>query len=169
MNVLRDILCPDLTVVFCGTAASAESARRGQYYAGPGNKFWKTLYEIGLTPRLLLPVEYSELPQFGIGLTDLNKVESGSDTDLSQKSFDITGFENKIVIFQPRIICFNGKKAAQTYLNRKDVSYGLQNETIDKAKLFIAPSTSGSANRWWNVSYWHQLAELIRAEVSGPS
>jgi TDG/mug DNA glycosylase family protein len=31
-------------------AGRAASALRGAYYAGPGNKFWKTLHEVGLIP-----------------------------------------------------------------------------------------------------------------------
>lgn len=31
------------------------------YYAGPSNAFWSTLYDVGLTPRLLRPVEFREL------------------------------------------------------------------------------------------------------------
>src|SRR3546814_13773735 len=49
--VLPDVLAPGLRLVFCGSAAGRKSAELGAYYAGPGNKFWPTLYEIGLTPR----------------------------------------------------------------------------------------------------------------------
>jgi len=38
--VLPDVLTPGLQVVFCGTAAGTASAKRGAYYAGPGNQFW---------------------------------------------------------------------------------------------------------------------------------
>lgn len=37
--ILPDRLGPGLRVVFCGTAAGAVSARKGHYYAGPGNLF----------------------------------------------------------------------------------------------------------------------------------
>ena len=59
--MLPDLLAPDLKVVFCGTAAGRKSADLGHYYAGRGNKFWKTLFTIGLTPNLLLPSQFSEL------------------------------------------------------------------------------------------------------------
>jgi len=48
------------------------------YYARPGNQFWNVFYEIGLTPRRLQPQEYVTLTEFGIGLTDLVKVTSGT-------------------------------------------------------------------------------------------
>jgi len=81
--VLPDVLGPGLAVVFCGTAAGAESARRGAYYAGPGNAFWHTLYHVGLTPRQLQPEEYRLVGQFGLGLTDLAKHAAGADAVLS--------------------------------------------------------------------------------------
>ena len=38
--MLPDVLDINPKVIFCGTAAGSTSARRQQYYAGPGNKFW---------------------------------------------------------------------------------------------------------------------------------
>ena len=61
MTVLPVILAPNLDIVFCGTAVSNISAQRGAYYAGPGNMFWPTLHEVGLTPRRLQPEEFREV------------------------------------------------------------------------------------------------------------
>src|SRR3954464_11234255 len=82
--VLPDVLVPGLKLVFCGTAPSPTSAARGAYYAGPGNRFWDILAETGLTPRRLAPEEYGLLPQFGIGLTDIVKSQSGVDADIAR-------------------------------------------------------------------------------------
>ncbi len=81
-HVLPDVLEPGLKVVFCGTAAGTVSARRGAYYAHPQNKFWRVLFAVGLTPRLVRPEEYRELPQWGLGLTDIAKHVSGMDREL---------------------------------------------------------------------------------------
>src|SRR5665647_1267841 len=80
--VLDDLLRDGLKLVVCGTAAGAKSAKLKQYYAGPGNKFWRTLFELGLTPRQLEPNEAELLLDFGIGLTDLVKGQSGADCTL---------------------------------------------------------------------------------------
>ncbi len=80
--ILPDVLAPGLRIVFCGTAAGTVSARRGHYYAHPQNKFWRTLYGVGLTPRLIDPAEYALLPHFGLGLTDIAKTVSGMDKEL---------------------------------------------------------------------------------------
>jgi G:T/U-mismatch repair DNA glycosylase len=66
---LPDLLAPNLRVIFVGTAAGKRSAEFGHYYAGRGNRFWRTLHEVGLTPRLFEPGEFRALLALGIGHT----------------------------------------------------------------------------------------------------
>ena len=80
--ILPDVLAPGLKLVFCGTAAGAVSAARGCYYAHPHNKFWRALFDVGLTPRLLHCSEFALLPSLGLGLTDIAKSVSGMDKQL---------------------------------------------------------------------------------------
>ena len=70
-HVLPDRLRPGLKLVFCGTAAGRQSALQQAYYAHGQNRFWRTLYEVGLTPQLFLPQDYEKLWELGIGLTDI--------------------------------------------------------------------------------------------------
>ena len=161
--MLTDLLAKGLKLVVCGTAASRVSAIRGHYYAGPGNKFWHVLHEIGLTDRRLKPEEYRQLLSFGIGLTDVVKEQSGSDNEIDFSQSSPQDVRSKIKKTAPGILAFNGKKAAQVFLGQKRVSYGLQAERIGATQLFIAPSTSGAANRFWNVDDWHELAGWARA------
>ena len=65
------------------------------YYAGPGNKFWPTLFRVGLTPRQLAPAECRSLLQYGIGLTDIAKGVSGSDSSLPRDSYDREGLRRR--------------------------------------------------------------------------
>ena len=88
MPVLPDVLRSDLEVVFCGTAAGRKSAELGQYYAGPGNKFWEVLKDAGFVPVLLNPRQFKQVLDFRIGLTDLNKEQSGGDDELTSAGFD---------------------------------------------------------------------------------
>jgi double-stranded uracil-DNA glycosylase len=159
--VLDDILREGLKLVICGTAAGTRSAQLKHYYAGPGNKFWSVLAELKLTPRRLAPSEANLLLDFGIGLTDLVKGQSGADSGLR---FDGTGsvsLREKMTDLQPRILCFNGKRAAQEYLGTRTVAFGVQEERIGNTALFVAPSTSGAANGSWDLSYWHDLADRV--------
>lgn len=134
-----------------------------QYYAGQGNKFWGTLYDVGLTREPLSPRRYRKLLEYKIGLTDLSKTRSGMDSDIRRYDYDRQGLFEKIVKYEPGYFCFNGKKAAKVFLGR-DVMYGLQPERIEDSitRFYVAPSTSGAANRYWDISYWEELAELCR-------
>ena len=85
-HLVPDLLAPGLDLVFCGTAPSPASFKARAYYANPGNAFWPTLNAVGLTPERFSPDRYPELLTLGIGLTDLNKTEYGSDHELSSQS-----------------------------------------------------------------------------------
>lgn len=160
--MLSDVLPLDLDLVICGVAAGHTSARVGRYYAGPGNQFWQTLHVVGLTPRRLHPSEFALLPVYGIGLTDLVKDQQGGDREIRFSGTGRAAFAHRIRACRPRFLSFNGKRAAQEYLGRKVVEFGLQRETIDATRLFIAPSTSGAARGYWDVQIWHDLAALVR-------
>ena len=163
--MLKDLLAPRLRLVVCGTAASTVSAARGLYYAGPGNKFWQVLCEVGLINRQLRPEEYEELLSFGIGLTDVAKGQAGGDAAIDFSLADPQSLREKLLLFAPRIVAFNGKKAAQVFLGQRRVEYGLQAEAIGKnTRLFVAPSTSGAATRSWDVNLWKELAQLVGEE-----
>lgn len=160
-DVLPDILPPGLSLVFCGTAAGTASAKARAYYAGPGNSFWATLYAVGLTPEQLEPAEFERLPEFGIGLTDICKLRHGSDEEVGTVEFDVAGLEQKIATAEPVNLAFNGKNAARGALER-DVTYGLQEERLGGATLWVLPSTSGAARRFWKIDPWHELGQNWR-------
>ncbi|HEY0279122.1 MAG TPA: mismatch-specific DNA-glycosylase [Solirubrobacterales bacterium] len=162
--VLPDVLAPGLRVVFCGYAPGTASARAGAYYAGPGNRFWSTLHEVGLTPLLLRPAEFARLPEFGIGLTDVSKTASGSDLEVGRRGVDPSRLVDAIETASPAHLAFNGKNAARMALGRK-VDYGPRPERIGGAAVWVLPSTSGAARRFWDVEPWRELA---RAALSTP-
>jgi len=160
-GVLPDVLATNLAVVFCGTAVGTASARRGAYYAGPGNAFWPTLAEVGLTPRLLRPEEFARVTEHGLGLTDLAKDVSGSDHVLRECHFDRDGLRTKVLRYRPRIVAFTSKRAAEEFLLHP-AGYGLLTERIEDTELFVLPSPSGAARRTWDPKHWRELAR--RAE-----
>lgn len=159
--IVPDVLDEGLALVLCGTAPSRASKDARAYYAHPGNIFWKTLFEVGLTGRLLAPHHYPRILGFGIGLTDLNKTEWGADAELSPVAFDVSAFAVKMAACRPAIIAFDSKFAAMNYLGRRSVSYGLQDETLAGARLFVVPSTSGRARMYFDIGPWHDLARLV--------
>jgi TDG/mug DNA glycosylase family protein len=159
--ILPDLLDYNLNIVFCGMAASKKSKQVKAYYAGPGNKFWKTLHTIGLTTKQLKPEEFSKIIEYKIGLTDICKTDFGNDNELDSSKYDVKRFSLAVIKYQPRIVCFNGKNAAKIYLNKKKVDYGIQNEKIGQTKLFIAPSTSGAASGFWDLNQWEILTNCL--------
>ena len=171
-DILPDVLTPNLKLVICGSAVSTQSSQAGSYYAGQGNKFWQILHETGLTDRRLLTSEYRELQHYGIGLTDVAKKVAGVDAHIQHDDYDAAAFAQRMERFQPRIICFNGKKAATVFLawqysrsvKTKEIDYGIlpQPTFLYAPLLFVAPSTSAAAQASWNPEHWHQLAEQVR-------
>jgi TDG/mug DNA glycosylase family protein len=145
-----------MRIVFCGTAAGTRSAELRQPYAGPGNKFWWVLAEVGLTPRVLSPPEFRDLPQYGIGLTDIAKHASGADSGLKTADFDAAALEQRIRGAAPGVLAFNGKRAAREFYG-KGVAYG-EAEPIGETRALVLPSTSGLAVRFWDIEPWREAA-----------
>ena len=166
MGRLPDLLAPNLRVIFVGTAAGRVSAASGFYYAHPGNRFWPTLHEIGLTPRLFEPREFRELLPLGIGLTDMSKLGAGMDHQIARHEFDHKQFEADVRRYRPRTIAFASKKAASVWLGKgvtKTISYGRQGiRPADFPEFFVLPSPSGAARSHWSITPWQELAAWLR-------
>ena len=165
--VLPDVLAPGLDVIFCGSAVSAESASAGAYYAGRGNKFWPTLGAVGLTPRALAPEDYPTVLAHGLGLTDLNKRQAGADRGLDPARDDAEALRRKVRRLRPRVLAFVGKGAAAGFYfgERKKtgkLSYGRQPADLGPTAMFVLPSPSGAARRWWDKGPWRALADFVR-------
>ena len=60
-------------------------------------------------------------------------------------------------------LAFNGKKSASQFFNRKTVQYGRQELLIGDTVVFVLPSTSGAARRFWDVAHWFEVAQFVRS------
>ena len=69
------------------------------------------------------------------------------------------GLRAVIAEYRPRIVAFTGKRAAQQFVGRP-VDYGGLLEQEGETRLFVLPSPSGAACRYWNVAPWQALARL---------
>lgn len=162
--VLPDILANGLKVVFCGTAPGNVSAREGAYYANNSNKFWEMLHKMGLTKEKMAAKDFHKILAAGIGLTDMAKEQFGMDKVLKKNDFDSDAFEKKILKYQPKVLCFTSKKAAQSYYglsSSADIHYGRQDKTIGKTVVFVLPSPSPAAIRWWDERFWLEAGTFI--------
>src|SRR5262245_26395543 len=162
-----DLFGPKLVVVVCGHAVRRRPAAPKQYYSDAGNLFWSVLAATRLTPRRLTPADYKLLPGFGIGLTDIFKTQPGNDAALRFGLVDRAGLRTKILEYQPRFLCFNGRQAAQEFYGTDTVAYGMQGDPIDSTNVYVAPSTSASARGQWDEGVWQDLAERI-LRIRGP-
>ena len=160
-EVLPDVLACNLVLVFCGTAASEVSARAGAYYANSSNAFWSTLHAVGITSRKMDPSEFRDLLELKIGLTDLVKLVSGPDKILRPDDFQRKRLHDSVSRYQPQIVAFTSKAAWRGWKgmsSREGVSYGWQDETLDKTRFFVLPSPSGAARGYWDLQPWQKLA-----------
>jgi double-stranded uracil-DNA glycosylase len=160
-HLVPDLLAPGLDLVFCGTAPSPASFKARAYYANPGNAFWPTLHAVGLTPERLAPQRYPELLSLGIGLTDLNKTEYGSDHQLSRHAMDAAALHAKLRRFRPAAVAFTSKHAASLALGLKSPAYGRQAEPIEGAVAFVLASPSGRARSFWTLEPWRAVAAFV--------
>src|SRR5512136_1361024 len=151
--LVPDVLAPGLRLVFCGTAPSRASAAARAYYAKPGNRFWPALHAAGFTPRRFQPAEYPKLLELGIGFTDLCKAHSGNDDELPRGALDAESLREKIARVRPAAVAFTSKNAAKAFLGH-DVDYGWQAERVGDTRLFVLPSPSGQATRFWDERPW---------------
>jgi TDG/mug DNA glycosylase family protein len=165
MPVLPDVLEPGLDLVLCGTAAGRKSAEAGAYYAKPGNRFWPTLYEVGLTQLRLMPHEYRALLDWRIGLTDVAKEHIGQDADIDPALVDVAALHARIAAVAPAILAFTSKNAAGFALGRPTgrIPYGFQAEMFGPTRLFVLTSPSGAAGSNWSIEPWRMLAAVVGA------
>ncbi len=74
--------------------------------------------------------------------------------------FDVSGLEARIAEVESENLAFNGKNAARGALGR-GVDYGPQPERIGGAAIWVLPSTSGAARRYWDMGPWRELAREV--------
>ena len=171
MERLPDLLRDDLKLVFVGTAAGQRSADVGHYYAHPGNRFWRTIHEIGITARRYQPHEFPSLLDLRIGFTDMCKTGAGMDHTALNFPIDVPAFREKMLRHRPKTIAFTSKKAASLFYGRPTNTVVLgrqpqdQNSLQDFPVVFVLASPSGAASGHWSVQPWQELADWIGAEA----
>jgi double-stranded uracil-DNA glycosylase len=168
MDRLPDQLQPHLRLVFVGTAAGRRSADLGHYYAHPGNRFWRTIHAVGLTPRRYQPHEFPALLELGIGFTDMCKLGAGMDHAALKAGVDVAAFAEKMRRTRPATIAFTSKKAASLFYGRPTTAIALGRQTAlnDFPVVFVLTSPSGAASGAWSLQPWQELAAHVGREKS---
>jgi TDG/mug DNA glycosylase family protein len=155
---LRDVIQPNLKVLFCGINPGLYSAAVGHHFARPGNRFWSALHAGGFTRRLLTPCENRQLLDRGYGLTDLVARATAKAEELDPVEL-VAGrrrLERKVLRYSPRWVAILGISAYRVAFLRPEAALGPQPEGIGGTRLWVLPNPSGL-----NAS--HQPADLARA------
>lgn len=146
MKPIKDHLKENLDVLFVGFNPSIRSGETGHHFANPNNRFWKILFETGLTPRKFDAVEDSQLLELGYGLTNIVARPTKTADEITKEEYQEGRalLRKKIEHYRPKIVCFVGKGVYQKYSGRKQVPWGPQSASVVPGTLdFVAPSSSG--------------------------
>ncbi|MEH6949564.1 G/U mismatch-specific DNA glycosylase [Bacillus sp. JJ634] len=146
MKELSDHLKNNLDILFVGFNPSLRSAETGHHYANPNNRFWRILFEAGITPRKYSSNEDYTLLSLGFGFTNIVARPTKSADEITKAEY-IEGREQlkqKIIKYQPKVVCFVGKGVYQQYANKRNVTWGVQAQPMVSGTIdFVAPSSSG--------------------------
>jgi len=159
-KTVRDIIAPNLRVLFCGINPGLYTAAVGHHFARPGNRFWPALYAGGFTDRLLSPFEEGELLTSGYGITNVVMRTTATADGLTKEEIVAGGVKlrAKVLRFRPRVLAVLGVGAYRTAFNQPKAVVGRQEERIGETVLWVLPNPSGL-----NANYQApDLARLFR-------
>lgn len=142
---LRDVIGPDLVVLFAGINPSLMSYERGHHFARPGNRFWRALHDSGWTPRLMRPEEDDRLPALGIGITNVADRPTRAADELSDDELrdGAEALERLAARIQPRVVAVVGLGAYRVGFGRRDARVGPQEDPIGGRPAWVLPNPSG--------------------------
>src|SRR5207253_5831298 len=159
-KTVRDVIAPNLRVLFCGINPGLYTAAVGHHFARPGNRFWPALYKSGFTGRLLSPFEEGELLKSGIGISNVVPHATASAAELTREDFVKGGqkLAAKVKRYRPQVVAILGVGAYRHAFAKPKAHIGEQAERIHDARVWVLPNPSGL-----NANY--QLPELVRLFV----
>jgi double-stranded uracil-DNA glycosylase len=142
---LRDVIAPDLDVLFCGINPGLYSAATGWHFARPGNRFWPALAAAGLTPAVLHPSQREALLACGLGITNLvaRATATAAELDPAEIRAGAPRLVRKVRRYRPRAVAVVGIGAYRIAFDRPAAPLGRQAETLAGALLWVLPNTSG--------------------------
>ncbi|WP_339062137.1 mismatch-specific DNA-glycosylase [Tepidibacillus marianensis] len=146
MKPIPDHIRNNLTILFVGFNPSIRSGETGHHFANPNNRFWKILFQSGLTPRIYTPDEDGELLKLGYGFTNIVARPTKAADEITKEEYQKGRkiLKENIEQFKPKIVCYVGKGVYQEYAKKRDAKWGFQAESVVDGVLdFVAPSSSG--------------------------
>jgi double-stranded uracil-DNA glycosylase len=156
-KTLRDVIGPNLEVLFCGINPGLYSAAVGHNFARPGNRFWPAIFGAGFTDDLLVASEERDLLRYGCGITNIVKRATASAEELTKEELREGGKEliRKVLHYKPLCLAVVGITAYRNAFSEPKAQFGLQKKQVGKTVCWVLPNTSG-------LNAHYQLPELIR-------
>jgi len=151
---LKDRIAPDLRVLFVGINPGVRSAIVGHHFAGFSNRFWKLLFDSGLTPECVKYCDDGDLLQWGLGITNLIARPSPGIDDLTAEEY-VEGWrvlKRKIRRHRPQVVALVGITLYRAItLQLRGPAPGLagsrvvgpQPLVVHGARVFVLPNPSG--------------------------
>jgi TDG/mug DNA glycosylase family protein len=156
-KTVRDVIAPNLRVLFSGINPGLYTAAVGHHFARPGNRFWPALYAGGFTDRVLSPFDERELLKSGYGITNV-VMRATATADALTKEEIVAGGEKlraKVLRYRPKVLAILGMGAYRTAFNQPKATLGRQEDSIGDTVLWVLPNPSGL-----NANY--QASDLAR-------
>jgi TDG/mug DNA glycosylase family protein len=157
-------------VLFVGINPGLYSAATGWHFARPGNRFWPALHASGFTQRQLKPAEQDELPQYGLGITNIAPRATAQAAELTRAEL-VAGaqrLEALIAARTPRFVSILGVTAYRTAFARPKALIGPQLDLLSTARLWILPNPSGLNASWQPPRLAAAFRELREAAYARP-
>jgi double-stranded uracil-DNA glycosylase len=144
-KTVRDVIAPNLHVLFCGINPGLYTAAVGHHFARPGNRFWKTLYESGFTERLLSPFEERLLLKHSYGITNVVARATASADRLGKEELVKGGKQLAVKLrrYSPGYLAVLGVGAYRVAFSQPKAKVGRQEERIGDTIAWVLPNPSG--------------------------
>ena len=142
---IPDLIAPDLDILFCGINPGLYSGATGLHFARPGNRFWRALYDSGLTPVLLQPWQQQAMLDARLGITNLVMRATATAAELTDDELrrGRVALERKVVRYRPRAVAIVGISAYRVAFDDPRAVVGPQPQSIGGALTWVLPNPSG--------------------------
>ncbi len=164
-KTVRDVIAPELRVLFCGINPGLFTAWAGHHFARPGNRFWPTLHAAGFTPRLFHPSEERLFLPLGYGITNVVARTTAAADELDPAEYVAGGrrLAAKVRRFRPRVLAVLGIGAYRTAFAQPKAALGPQQERIGGTLVWVLPNPSGLNANYSAADFARVFRELKAA------
>ncbi|UVI37509.1 mismatch-specific DNA-glycosylase [Brevibacterium spongiae] len=170
-NAIDDILPPDsegLKLLIVGINPGLWTAAVNAPFARPGNRFWPSLHQAGLTDHLvdasrgLDPADEQQLLRRGIGLTNLIGRATVRADELSRQELRDAAAHliDRLPVIRPRAVAIAGITSFRVGYRQPKAQFGEQDTSLidgwpPEVALHVVPQPSG-------LNAHYQVADLAR-------